>query len=282
LSSLHEDRLFKSQKKLVELLLANNELTTLDISVLNPLVSINSLVLLGNPFNCNCQLRLTMIWCGNRGLDTDATCEYSSMYRGYSWSVTNSSGICSVIEKINKVNISEYVPTIERDVGETVADEWQSGTSIAGKIIYACVAVLVLFVIVFIVASLWGRFKHPTGLQDAGDSIKHDTNLNEDYYYTDIELSQNVIPVPFPPKISKNMSTDELISKSQGQNTYESQVYEYVECDLGEPNTVTASEQCSNSGKFSKRYVLQREGTSHSAGQLATDHMHRNTLYTQE
>lgn len=152
LNSLHDERLFKSQEKLSQLLLSNNELTMIDTSVLSPLTSLNSLALTGNPFNCNCQLRLVMIWCENRGLDTDATCEYPSKYKGYSWSVTNSSEICSVTETTDKVNLSEYTPTTEWNSEETAANKWNGGTSMAVKITYVCVVVLLLCVVAFISA----------------------------------------------------------------------------------------------------------------------------------
>jgi hypothetical protein len=281
LNSLHDDRLFKSQEKLSQLLLANNELTTLDISVLSPLISINSLVLTGNPFNCNCQLRLIMIWCGNRGLDTDATCEYPSKYKGYSWSVTNSSEICSVTETTNKVNLSVYMPTTEWNSGETAADEWNGGTSMAVKIVYVCVAVLLLCVVAFVLAYYWRKFKYSTGREDTGDSVKYETNLSEEYYYTDIQLSENIIPPSPPPVLPKRLSTNKISSKGERQRSNEPEIYNYAECKLEQSDTVTASEGYSSPGKCSKNSELPPESISHT-GHLCTDMLHRNTLYVRE
>jgi hypothetical protein len=283
LNSLHDERLFKSQQKLLKLLLANNKLTALDISVLSPLLSIESLILTGNKFNCNCQLRLVMIWCGRRGLDTNVTCEYPNKYKGHAWSITNSSEICSVTETTNKVNLNEYVPATEQDVAETEADEWQSGTSMAVKIVYACVPVLLLCVIAFAVAIFWRKFKRSTGRQGRGDStcIKYETNFSQDNYYTDIELPQNMTPLSLPPVLPRHMSTDKISSKGQGQKCNEPEIYDYVECDLGHPDNATASE-CSISGKSSKNHELTPGDVSHTVEQLGTDTLHRNSLYVKE
>jgi hypothetical protein len=279
LNSLHDERLFKSQAKLLQLLLANNELTTLDISVLNPLISINSLVLTGNKFNCNCQLRLVMIWCGNRGLDADVTCEYPSKYKGHSWSVTNSSEICAVTETTNKVSLNEYVPTTARDVAERAVDEWHSGTSMAVQTVYVCVPVLLLCVAAFTVAACWRKFKRSTARQDKGDSIKLETNLGDENYYTDIELSQNMAPLSLPPVPPKRMSTNKISSKGQGQRGTEPETYDYVDFDSEHQDTVTVSECCSSSGKSSKTHEAPPEDTSHTAEQLGTEMLHRNSLY---
>ncbi|XP_023713515.1 SLIT and NTRK-like protein 4 isoform X1 [Cryptotermes secundus] len=278
LNSLHDERLFRSQIKLSQLLLANNELTTLDISVLRPLTSINLLALTGNPFNCNCQLRLVIIWCGNRGLDTDATCEYPSKYRGYSWSVTNSSEMCIVTDATNTVNLSEFMPTTEWNSGETTADEWNGGTSMAVQIIYVCVVVLLLCVAAFILAYCWRKFKYSTGNVVTGDPVKHETNLSEEYYYTEIDLSQNMIPTSPPPDLPKRLSTNKVSSKGERQRSNETEVYNYAEYKLEHSDTVTTS----SPGKCSKNSELPPENISHTAGHLGTDMLHRNTLYIQE
>jgi hypothetical protein len=282
LNSLHDERLFKSQEKLSQLLLANNELIVIDISVLSPLISLNSLALTGNPFICNCQLRLVMILCGNRGLDTDATCEYPSKYKGYSWSVTNLSEICSVTETANKVNTSEYMPTTEWNSGETTADEWNGGISMAVKIGYVFVTVLLLCVAAFILAYCWRKFKYSTERKDTEDSVKHEANLSEDYYYTDVELSPNMIPFCPPPVLPKRLSTNIISSKGERERSDEPEMYNYAECELEQPHTVTVPEECSNSAKRSKNSELPSENITYPAGQLGTDMLHRNTLYVQE
>jgi hypothetical protein len=291
LNSLHDERIFKSQEKLSQLLISNNELITLDYNVLSPLTSITSLALTGNPFLCNCQLRLTMIWCRNRCLDTDATCEYPSMYKGHPWSVINSSEICSVTETKNKVNLSEYIPATERNAGkpttewnsgETAAGEWNGGTSMAVKIIYVCVTVLLLFVAAFTLAFCWRKFKYSTGREDTGDSVKHESNLSEDNYYTDIEISQNMISLSLPPVLPKRPSTNDISSKGQLQRSNEPEMYNYAQFDLAHPDTVIAAEEYSSSGTCSKNSELPPENNiSYTAGQLGTYMSYRNNLYMQ-
>jgi hypothetical protein len=90
LTSLRDERLFKSQARLSTLLLGNNEIRVLDLVVIIPLNSIRVLNLTGNPFICSSEFSQLELWWTERVLDTGATCTHAN---ASSWSSLNSSGI---------------------------------------------------------------------------------------------------------------------------------------------------------------------------------------------
>jgi hypothetical protein len=65
------DRLFVSQNHLKTLLLQGNKLRTISVLLLTPLISITSLDLSKNNLLCDCDLRLSMLCCKDRMLDTE-------------------------------------------------------------------------------------------------------------------------------------------------------------------------------------------------------------------
>jgi carboxypeptidase N regulatory subunit len=96
LISLTDERLFSSQLKLKYLKLSNNRLIFLSKEVLTPLASLKYLYLAGNPFVCDCQLRVTMLWCQDKNVSTNAVCYYPNIYNGSSWQLLSDPEICSM------------------------------------------------------------------------------------------------------------------------------------------------------------------------------------------
>jgi len=130
LISLHDERLFKAQGRLSSLLLGNNKLNSLNVIVLRPLKSIRVLKLTGNPFVCNCELRLTMLWCTERDLDTNATCKHPPTFTASPWSVLNSSDICDTVrtsivdtsETGMTLKETEEMPTTEKNAKVSITE----------------------------------------------------------------------------------------------------------------------------------------------------------------
>lgn len=84
LVSLTDERIFRSQNSLTSLDLSYNKLITIHQQVVLPLKNIQILKLAYDPFICDCELRLTMMWCDLRDIDTVATCGSPCVYSGLS------------------------------------------------------------------------------------------------------------------------------------------------------------------------------------------------------
>ena len=102
LTILDDGRIFKFQKNLISLVLDFNLLKYVNVSVLNPLVSLKSIFLLGNRLVCNCELRQTMLWCEAKKLDSGAVCESPVKYSNSSWSALNQED-CNKTKNVTKV-----------------------------------------------------------------------------------------------------------------------------------------------------------------------------------
>jgi Leucine-rich repeat (LRR) protein len=89
ITSLTDKRLFAAQKNLLYLYLESNQLTTLPAEVLYPMVSLHRLYLSYNPFVCNCQLFPAMLWCQQKCLLTEATCNVPANHTWQTWSVSH-------------------------------------------------------------------------------------------------------------------------------------------------------------------------------------------------
>jgi hypothetical protein len=71
-----DSSLFVSQGKLRILDLDDNKLTSVDIELLKPLVSLTELDLRGNPLVCNCALRDAWLWWSARNLSPWTICHF--------------------------------------------------------------------------------------------------------------------------------------------------------------------------------------------------------------
>jgi hypothetical protein len=273
LECLHDERLFISQGNLLTLILSNNRLRTLDSSTLSPLTSIRSLVLTGNPFTCDCQLLPTMTWCGQKGLNTSAICEFPRVHKGSLWSVLNMSEICKANET-SEVNMCDYTPTTETNAEESTTERsaeesttersaeesTRAGVSVAMLAVYVCVTIMLLCVVVVTSAYYWRK-------------LKRQGNLTDNFYYENTEQSyENIARLPLSPAPPTRPSMNETSSKEQLQKSNES------ECDTALTSVLKRAEKYSYSTKCSLNSEVSAENTTE---QVVTEIYHRNSLYIQ-
>ncbi|XP_023727532.1 slit homolog 1 protein-like isoform X1 [Cryptotermes secundus] len=102
IASLTDNRLFASQKNLLYLHLESNQLTTLPAEVLYPMVSLHRLYLSFNLFVCNCQLLPTMMWCQQKCLITEATCNVPANYTWETWSASHNETCAEPSETVSE------------------------------------------------------------------------------------------------------------------------------------------------------------------------------------
>ena len=84
-----DNSIFQNQSKITKLFLTGNHLTSLNSLILSPLKSLKNLQLSQNSFVCSCSIRDTMVWCVNKNLSTNATCD-----NGISWLEFNFTEVC--------------------------------------------------------------------------------------------------------------------------------------------------------------------------------------------
>lgn len=265
LKSLHDKSLFKSQGDLSILILSNNELRTLDSDVLTALTSISSLALAGNPFTCNCDLGFTVRWCRQKGLTTNATCEFPLAYQGTAWSVPNYSEICKENET-SKVNPSGYVPTTEQNVEEPTTAQGNDAVPVWRLVVCVHVAILLLCVAMVTSAHCCRKFKY------LGKSTHN-------FHYENTEkCSENNARLSVPPFPPKRPSLNETSRKEQLQISNESQRYNCVECDPAVTGVPRTTENYSCHGKCSMDSEVSAERRTEK---VDTEISHKNSLYIQ-
>lgn len=80
--------MFAFQNELISLDLRNNRLSTLDVKVMTPMLSLNTLLISGNPIHCDCRLQPVVLWSFDVLENTDAKCRSPPQYQDRSWNVT--------------------------------------------------------------------------------------------------------------------------------------------------------------------------------------------------
>jgi hypothetical protein len=121
LVSLTDECLFRSQNSLTSLDLSYNKLITIHQQVVLPLQNIHIMNLAYNPFICDCELRLTMMWCDLRDIDTLETCGSPCVYSGLSWTLLKTADSCKNMQIPNALNAADDVtmPEIQQNKFDT-------------------------------------------------------------------------------------------------------------------------------------------------------------------
>ena len=136
LVSLTEERLFWSQNSLRILDLSYNKLITIRQQVVLPLQNIQIVNLTYNPFICDCELRLTMMWCDLRDIDTLATCGSPCVYSGLSWTLLKAADSCKNMQIPKVLNTTD---------GATMLEMQQNKCEITLLIADICVALILIW-----------------------------------------------------------------------------------------------------------------------------------------
>jgi hypothetical protein len=124
--------LFAFQNKLVYLDLRNNLLETVDVEVIAPMSSLNTLCIKGNPLMCDCRLQPLVIWSSWAVENIDAECHSPPPYRGFHWSVL-ASVFCPSLDSIVSTTPSTYRTTnIEINLSTSVIDGYTEVLSTNG------------------------------------------------------------------------------------------------------------------------------------------------------
>jgi len=112
------DRLFSSQNRLKTLELQGNKLRTISLPLLTPLISIASLNLYNNQLLCECEVKLAMLWCKHRRMDTKATCQSQVLGFIYQWTQLEFFNICSEnpVPSVPDTSVMPYTKSDDRVV----------------------------------------------------------------------------------------------------------------------------------------------------------------------
>jgi hypothetical protein len=109
--------IFTNLPELIHLHLSNNNLSTLNITLMPQLVKVsNSTDLIGNPWVCDCLMFNTIyFWCQNNSADLDLVCSSPANFKGQPWKIYENSGcdnentdIASQVKDIASVNDTSH------------------------------------------------------------------------------------------------------------------------------------------------------------------------------
>ena len=197
LVSLTDERIFRSQNSLTSLDLSYNKLITIHHQVVLPLQNIQILNLAYNPFICDCELRLTMMWCDLRDIDTLATCGSPCVYSGLSWTLLKAADSCKNVQIPYVLNTTD---------GATILEMQQNKFEITLLIAGICVALILIWCSVMGLY-MWNKLSNRCR-RARENTIYDEATPNEDYYYEYIKSpTQKSKKMIFPKLFSHCKST---------------------------------------------------------------------------
>ena len=182
------DRLFSSQDRLETLLLQGNELRTISLPLLTPLSSITSLNFSSNLLRCDCELRVVMLWCKERKIDTKATCK--NQVSGYvsQWTQLEFVNNCSENPLLSV--LSESVPPCTKSDDRVVA---VSSYVVPVFIVVAVALELMCFGLFLLYLTRRGPPSDGTIAEES--SVQSDSSSSHSYQY-DYVQSPNSYTIP--------------------------------------------------------------------------------------
>jgi len=169
---LTDERLFRSQNSLTSLELSYNKLITIYQQVVLSLHNIQILNLAYSPFICDCELRLTMVCCDVRDIDTLATCGSPCVYSGLSWKLLKAVDSCKNMQIPNVLNTTDDVT-----ISEIQQNKFEVTLLIAG----ICVALILIWCSV-VGLYVWNKVPNRCR-RERENTIYDEATPNEDYYY---------------------------------------------------------------------------------------------------
>jgi hypothetical protein len=185
--------LFSSQEHLETLLLNVNKLTAVSVSLLIPLRSVAWLDLLENPLVCDCELRLTMLWCEEKAVGTKATCRNQLSGNVFGWTVLKYVNYCPEYEVPDVFSTSDTKLTTPDDV--LVPD-----TPSQLCILVAVICMVLLLILCCVLLVLYYK-KRSGKAASRGEKSEHvDTRSNQNYQ-NDYISSSHIYNLPeIPPR----------------------------------------------------------------------------------
>jgi hypothetical protein len=152
---------------LEKLLLDGNRLTAVSVKLLTPLTSIKQFGLSYNPLVCNCELQLTVLWCEERALGTEATCRYQSSRGTVQWTELEHFSNCP--ENVLPDLLSTNDANLTTSDGDVVSD-----TS-SHLLLFIPLTLTVLLLMCCGLSAVWYYKRRPgTSAAPAGDTPVYD------------------------------------------------------------------------------------------------------------